>query len=184
MMYSITKFSAVSFILIFLIFVVSGCQRGNTFRPETVQPFVPLYFEFSGRNKDVSVEKELEKLLFCRDCLFLHADTIPSAYTLKIEYNRTIDLKSLGFVLLSAALAPIKAEFHYSLRAQVVKDGLVLKEYLYTKQNQEDTDSALGDMFNPFHDENGRSEEIFTALTNTFLHDILADKPLPQTSRF
>lgn len=152
-------------------------------RPENVQPFVPLHVEFSGLKQDISVERELEKLLFCRNCLFLRAETNPSAYTLKIEYNRIIDLKSLGFVLLSAALAPMKAEFNYSLRVQVIKDELVLKEYLYTKQNQEDTDSAFGRMFNPFHDVNGRSEEIFSALTDNFLHDILADKPLPQIER-
>ncbi|AGF77116.1 hypothetical protein UWK_00535 [Desulfocapsa sulfexigens DSM 10523] len=182
MMHSITKISAISFIIVCLIFFVSGCQKGNVDRPENVQPFVPLRVEFSGLTKDISVERELEKLLFCRNCLFLRAATTPSLYTLKIEYNRIIDLKSLGFFLLSAALAPIKADFHYSLRVQVVKDDLVLKEYLYATQNQEYTDSAFESMFNPFHDANGRSEEIFTTLAKSFLHDILADKPLPQIS--
>lgn len=176
----------IRYLLLFILLVsgvtgTGGCQKKGVVRPQGVQPFTPVHIEFNGHSKDASVEEMVAKRLFCKECLFIKAaaDTGPPAYTLSINYDRRMDLKSLGFVVLSAALAPIDAEFTYTLFVDVLKNGKMLKEYEYTQQTQEETNSAFGEMFYPFYDENGRSEEVFAALIDRFLHDVMRDKPLP-----
>jgi len=61
-----------------------------------------------------------------------------------------------------------------------MEDDMVLKEYYYERITREKTDSAFGRMFNPFHKVNGRAEEIFAELTDSFLREVLVEKPLPQ----
>jgi len=92
------------FLVGFMVLFGSGCQKKGVVRPQGVQPFVPVHVEFKGLRKDVSVEKEIAQRLFCTDCLFIRADTPPQPYTLIVHYDRRMDLKSLGLVVLSAAL--------------------------------------------------------------------------------
>lgn len=157
-----------------------GCQQsGGAGRLQGSRPFIPVHLVFTGIPEDKSVEREIEKLLFCRDCLFIAAEASQSPYSLKIKYDRRmVDLKGMVLILLSGGLAALEVDFSYDLQVQVANGDQLLRKYSYLTYTREEWYNVFADIFNPWYDENGRSEEIFTELTNRFLCDVQNDSPL------
>ncbi len=61
---------------------------------------------------------------------------------------------------------------------QIIKEDQLLREYSYRSYTREEWYNVFADIFNPWHDENGQSEEIFTELTNKFFSEVQDDSSL------
>ncbi len=70
-----------------------GCQQSRDMRLQETSPFVPVHLVFTTIPQDKSVERDIKKLLFCRECLFTATTSSLAPYILKIKYDRLmIDL--------------------------------------------------------------------------------------------
>ena len=162
--------------LILLTACLWGCQQGRNIPLPEPKPAVPVHLVFTSIPRDKSVEREIKKLLFCRKCLFTATTSSQALCTLKIKYDRLmIDLKGMSLILISGGLSPLEVDFRYNLLVQLVKEDQLIHEYSYQTYTREEWYNVFADIFNPWYDENGRSEEIFTKLTSKFLHEVHND---------
>lgn len=166
-------------LLCFLGSIGGGCQKYTDVQVGQMRPFGAVHIEFSGKPTDKEVEEIIDNQLFGSKGIFSRPGEIPSLYTLKVTYSRNVGLKGLGYMFLTGALAPIEADFFYSLQMEVLKNDTSMKTYTYTRVTREETSSALESIFNPFHKENGRSVEVYGQLAKKFRAEFIADPLLP-----
>ena len=160
--------------------VLGGCQKHSDIVTGGLRPFGDVSVEFEGKPADSEVIGAIEGQLFGHNGIFQKSETASAPYTFSIRYSRTVGLKGLGYMLLSGAIAPIESDFYYSFVVVVMEENTSLQTYRYTAVTREETNSALGSIFTPFRNENGRSVEIFSQLTEQFLAEFLADPPFPR----
>ena len=171
------------FLLILFIGLV-GCQKTTVFRSSVMEPLGLVRLEFQAQPRDASVEKVIEKRLFCSGCLFLKSSNPYERHSLVVEYRHLADAKSLGKFLLSGGMASIEdSRVTYTLKMRFVTEGFLVKEYSYSAVSREKIVGGMECLLNPFCDENGKAEEFFGQLTDEFLEDMLTDCPLKGPSR-
>ena len=161
--------------------VFGGCQKQPEPLAGGLRPFGDVAVKFDGTPTDTEVEEAVERHFFGQNGIFQKSAPASASYTLSINYSRTVALKGLGYMLLSGAIAPIESDFYYSFEVAVLDQHTTLQTYSYTEVTREETNSALASIFNPFHNENGRSVEIFSQLTGKFIADFQAAPPLPRS---
>lgn len=155
-----------------------GCSSGKSAKMDDLR-FLPVVLEFQVNHHDDTVEQLIRERLMCGGCIFQEDSEGKSRYRMVIGYYRVIEPSKLFWVLLSGGMASVEADFSYGLEISLLNGGRKIKEYVYTKRQQEKTDSAFSGIFSPFS--NGEKEElrVVNGFLDNFLEDVNEEAPLP-----